>query len=113
MPRMRIDDRDISDAEVFSRLLDHFPDMIQSVDDDGNIVFANQTASQLLGYTQDELITMNIRDIYAEEVLAALETGFKDLKKKGDKRVESVLKHRDALLLQESLQERRRRRRSL
>lgn len=95
MPRMRIDDSDIPDADVFSRLLDYFPDMIQSVDEDGNIVFANRTASSLLGYDQDELLTMNIRDIYAEEVLAALETGFKDLKKKGDKRVESVLKHKD------------------
>jgi len=95
MARMRIEETDIPDAEIFQILLDNFPDIIQSVDDDGNIVFINRMAEKLLGYTRDELLGMNIRDIYAEEVLAALETGFSDLKEKGDYSVESIIRAKD------------------
>lgn len=89
---MRIENTEIHEADIFRILLDNFPDMIHSIDDQGNIVYTNRTASTLLGYSGDELAKMNIREIYAEEVLPALEMGFKDLKQKGDKRVESILK---------------------
>ncbi len=92
---MRIQDIEIRDADIFEILLDNFPDMIHSIDDDGNIVYTNKTASTLLGYSSDELLQMNIREIYAEEVLIALEKGFSDLKQKGDKNVESLLKAKD------------------
>jgi PAS domain S-box-containing protein len=52
-------------------------------------------AEKLLGYTRDELLGMNVRQIYAEEVLEALETGFSDLKKKGDYSIESLIKAKD------------------
>lgn len=89
---MRIDQVDIHQADIFEILLDHFPDMIHSIDEKGNIVYTNKTAETLLGYTVEELLQMNIRQIYADEVLEALEKGFKDLKQRGDKMVESVLK---------------------
>jgi len=92
MALMRISSIEIKDANIFEILLDHFPDMIQSVDQQGNIVYVNRTAERLLGYTQQELTGMNIRQLYAEEVLPALEKGFSDLKKTGDKSVESLLK---------------------
>ena len=95
MSRMRINEQDIPDADVFKILLDSFPDMIHSVDDDGTIVFTNQTATKMLGYSRQELLGMNIRQIYADEVLDELDKGFKDLKKRGDKRVESILKTKD------------------
>ena len=92
MTRMRIDSTEISDANIFETLLDNFPDMIHSIDQDGQIVYTNKTAERLLGYTVQELLTMNIRQIYAEEVLKDVEKGFSDLKQKGDKTVESLLK---------------------
>ena len=92
---MRIKDIEIRDADIFEILLDNFPDMIHSIDDQGNIVYTNRTASTLLGYSGEELLQMNIRDIYADEVLQALEKGFTDLKQKGDKNVESLLKAKD------------------
>ena len=95
MSRMRIQDIEIRDADIFEILLDNFPDMIHSIDHEGNIVYTNRTASNLLGYTGEELLQMNVREIYAEEVLIALEKGFSDLKQKGDKRVESILKAKD------------------
>lgn len=95
MSRMRIDKTEIRDADIFEILLDHFPDMIHSIDDDGNIIYTNRTTEILLGYTQDELSSMNIRQIYADEVLKDLERGFLDLKERGDKAVESLLKAKD------------------
>ena len=95
MTRMRIDNVEITQAQVFEILMDNFPDIIHSVDDEGNIVYTNRAAEKLLGYTHDELIGMNIRQLYAEEIQAALAKGFRDLKATGQKRVESLLQARD------------------
>lgn len=92
MSRMRINKVEIRDADIFEILLDNFPDMIHSIDPKGNIVYTNRTAERLLGYTREELMSMNIRQIYADEILEALDRGFADLKKEGDKSVESLLK---------------------
>jgi len=91
MSRMRINQIEIRDADIFEILLDNFPDMIHSIDEQGNIVYTNKTTEQLLGYSRDELLTMNVRQIYADEVLEALNRGFTDLKERGDKTVESLL----------------------
>ena len=93
MSRMRIDKIEIRDADIFEILLDSFPDMIHSIDDDGNIVYTNKTAERLLGYSRDELLGMNIRQIYADKILKDMEVGFSDLKERGDKNIpESWLK---------------------
>ena len=91
MSRMIIEDTEIQNADIFEIILDNFPDIIHSVNEDGNIVFTNRAAAALLGYTHDELLGMNVRQIYAPEILEAMESGFTDLKAKGDKRVESLL----------------------
>lgn len=95
MTRMRIHEIEIRDADIFEILLDSFPDIIHSIDEDGNIVYTNRRAESLLGYTREELLSMNIRQIYAEEVLEDVERGFSDLKERGDKSVESLLKTKD------------------
>lgn len=96
MSRMRIDKIEIRDADIFEILLDSFPDMIHSIDDDGNIVYTNRTAERLLGYPREELLGMNIRQIYADKVLKDVEIGFSDLKERGDKNIpESWLKTKD------------------
>jgi len=96
MSIMRIDKIEIRDADIFEILLDSFPDMIHSVDDDGNIVYTNRRAESLLGYTKEELLSMNVRQIYADDVLESLEKGFSDLKERGDKTVpESFLKSKN------------------
>lgn len=95
MSRMRIQEIEIPDADIFKILLDNFPDMIHSIDDDGNIVYTNKSAENLLKYTKEELLSMNIRQIYADEILEAVEKGFTELKERGDKTVESLLKTKD------------------
>ena len=96
MSRMRVNNTEIADAQIFEILLDNFPDMIHSVDEDGNIVFTNKRAETLLGYAHDELLSMNVRELYHEDVLNAVDSGFDDLKKTGDAWIpESFLKAKD------------------
>lgn len=88
-------DRVTIPANILPVLIEKFPDMIHSVDTEGRIVYANQTATRLLGYSLPELLSMNIRQIYADEILPAMERGFKELKESGSKNVESLLKAKD------------------
>lgn len=94
MSKMRIGGRDIDNAHVFEIVLDSFPDIIHSVNDAGNIVFTNRKAEELLGYTKAELLTMNIAQLYADDIQADVAKGFKQLKEQGGQRVESALKDR-------------------
>jgi len=91
MSRMRINKLDIKNAEVFQIVMENFPDMVHSVNEAGEIVFANKQAEVLLGYTRAELYNMQVNDIYTDEIKKQLESGFIDLKQNGEKRVESVL----------------------
>jgi two-component system NtrC family sensor kinase len=53
-------------------------------------------ASLLLGYTHDELMAMNIRQLYPQEILEAVEEGFKEVKLyAGEKRIESQFLAKD------------------
>ena len=81
--------------KTFDLLVEHFPDMIHSVDADGNLVYVNRAATELLGYTVDELRGLNIRRLYPPEILEAVEQGFRDVKQVGEKRVESLLMAKD------------------
>lgn len=95
MARMRIEDLEIRDADIYRIVLDNFPDIVHSVDQDGAIIYANKAAAEVLGYSNHELLAMNIHDLYAPEVRTDLERGFLELKQQGDKFVETVLLHRD------------------
>ena len=68
MNMMRIGNQNIITDDIFAIVIENFPDMIHSVDEDGQIVYANAKAENLLGYSRDELRKMNIRDLYAEEI---------------------------------------------
>ena len=96
MTKMKINGREIKDADVFETIVEHFPDIIHSVDREGNILFTNRKAVEMLGFSRDELLSMNIRQIYADEILEQVEKGFSELKERGEKRaIESLLKDSD------------------
>ncbi len=97
MSRMRINEREVEDADILRTVLFNFPDMIHSVDDNGQIVYANRASERMLGYTVEELMEMNVRQIYADEILPEVEKGFASLKRHGEKRVESLLKDRNGV----------------
>ncbi len=99
MSRMRIDDKEIINTDVFQSLIDHVRDMVHSIEKAGNIVSANHTAESLLGYTREELLSMSIQEIYPHEIIDAVQECFKSLKQRGDFRVESILKAKDGQLI--------------
>lgn len=77
-------DRIRENAEMFEQLLERHPDAIQSVDSDGHIIYANATASQLLGYTREELLGMHISQLYAPELMSLVKSGFLRLQREGE-----------------------------
>lgn len=98
MTKMRVNDNIIADANVYEILLENFPDMIHSVDESGSIIYVNKKAADLLGYTRRELLSMNVREIYADSVLKDMDKGFSDLIKCGDKKIpESLFKSKPGI----------------
>lgn len=64
-------------------LLDNMPDVIQSVNANGSIVFVNKRATELFGYTKEELLSMMIDDLYAPDFWKDVGMGFQKLIKEG------------------------------
>lgn len=88
------------DESIFEQIVEHFPDIIHSVDNEGLIVSTNRFASNLLGYSRDELLGKSIYDIYPKEIADQVKVGFEDLKKTGFKdRVESKLETKDGTII--------------
>ncbi len=53
--------------------IDHAADAIFWIGSDGQLIFVNQTACKVLGYTEDELLSMTVDDIdpsYSKEICA-------------------------------------------
>ncbi|MEE9610528.1 MAG: PAS domain-containing protein, partial [Desulfatiglandales bacterium] len=84
---MRIKDKNIRTSNIFEVIIENFPDIIHSLDSEGNIIMTNIKAESLLGYTQEEMLGMNISQIYDDEILEDVEKGFESLKKTGEKSV--------------------------
>ncbi len=55
--------------ENYRNLLDLAPDAFFQGDEKGNIIMANKKATQLTGFTKDELLTMNMRDFFLPSIL--------------------------------------------
>ena len=73
------------DGGIFEQIVEHFPDIIHSVDSNGIIVSTNEIAVSLLGYSKEELIGKSIYDIYPQDMRDNVKKGFEQLKKEGFK----------------------------
>lgn len=73
------------ETDLFHEVFFNFPDMIHSVDDDGHIVAFNKKATELLGYTPEELYGKIVFEIYAPEIRDNVRAGLNELKKHGQK----------------------------
>jgi PAS domain S-box-containing protein len=87
-------------VNIFEGIFENFPDMIHSVDAAGKIVATNRKATDLLGYTKEELIGMSVFDIYPKSISEAVRIGFEELKRDGVKeRIESKLLAKDGTII--------------
>jgi PAS domain S-box-containing protein len=69
MERRRIGGADKSPIEVLRQMpalvvLDRLPVAALAVAGDGSIVFANRACAEMLGYTQDELTSLQFRELF-------------------------------------------------
>lgn len=88
------------DSNIFEQIVDNFPDIIHSVDKSGVIVQTNKTASELLGFSREELIGKNVLDLYADDIREQVIQGFEELKLRGMKdRIESRMKTKDGRMM--------------
>ncbi len=83
--------------EKFKTITENSPDAILLVDKKGNYVYANQATSDLLGYTVEELLKSNIKNIEGEDDYRK-EIFQKVLKNKKYQR-ETMIKRKDGSLI--------------
>jgi PAS domain S-box-containing protein len=81
--------------QLSARLLDSTADSIMAFDLEGNVVYLNEIAWQLRGYTRDEMMAMNLRDLDTPESGAAIEARVKELMQKGSAIFESAHRRKD------------------
>jgi len=74
-------------------------DGISVVDMEGNILKVNQAASIMSGYSKEEMVGMNIRDLEAMETPREITEHIKRFVKKGSDRFETKLRRKDAQIV--------------
>ena len=79
-------------SSIFEQIVESFPDIIHSVDNEGRIISTNRAAEDLLGYSKSEMLGMSVFDIYPKHIASKVKAGFQQLKVDGFKsRIESQL----------------------
>jgi PAS domain S-box-containing protein len=93
--RKRLEERLLRGKYDSKAILDGASDAIFITDAAGRYQYVNQQATQLLGFSRDELLGMGISDITPETDLAATHVLFEQLLKTGALRYEPMLKRSD------------------
>ncbi|MBI5021968.1 MAG: PAS domain S-box protein [Ignavibacteriales bacterium] len=73
-----------------ANLLDAANDSIILHDFDGNLIYVNEAACKLRGYTRDEIMKMNLQDLMTEKYRKIFPPRLRELREKGSIRVESA-----------------------
>ncbi len=69
-------------GRTFLIRLDHFPDAIALVDGKtGNLMMGNNALCEMLGYTENEILSLNVLDLYPEASLALLRESYARVKR--------------------------------
>lgn len=69
----------INSEEKYKSLIEQASDAIFINDINGDFLEVNESACKMLGYTKEELCTMNVRDLYLEDDLSIRPIMFKEL----------------------------------
>ncbi len=78
------------DLQQRAMLLDAAYDSIIAYDPEGKIIYANETACSLRGYTKEEMLAMNMRQLVPPEELPRLDERQKQLAEQGELSSEAV-----------------------
>ena len=82
-----------------AELLDSASDMMFLRNFDGATVYVNETACRIMGYSREELMKMNVRELVTPEYASSIETQIKELMKKGSLMFESAQICKDGSVL--------------
>jgi PAS domain S-box-containing protein len=89
-------ERGLKDSEEhFRRLFEFSNDAVFIYDFDGKLIDVNKKASDMLGYSRDELLAIPFLELQAENELGQSKTAFKTSAKTGSLRFESTLQKKD------------------
>jgi len=81
--------------ERYRKYVENSPYGIFVEDDEGNYLEVNKKACEITGYSEKELLDMNIRDMYDQKILDEVKNNFKTLKEKGKVRLELPFVRKD------------------
>lgn len=81
--RKHVEEALTASEDRYRDLVEHSQDLICTHDLDGYILSVNPFAEHSLGYSTDDLLQMNLRDILAPEVHSALDKYLTDIKENG------------------------------
>ena len=93
--RQRAEDWLMVNSKATRDMVECTPDAIFCIDRQGHCQYANRRASQLLGYTYDELISMSIVETTLDADQTKIRHLFRQLQRTGTMRCELLLKHRN------------------
>lgn len=83
----------------YKALIEQAVDGIIMVDDSGKIILVNEAISNMLGYSRDELITLNIADTYPEQERLFAVQHLSKVKETGQVRIERRMRKKDGTLI--------------
>lgn len=81
--------------ERYRMVLENAADAVLVANPEGDFIYANQKAGQLLGYGIDELLTLNFRELVPDDLVEIAITQFAQLKQHGHVLAEGRMKRRD------------------
>jgi PAS domain S-box-containing protein len=84
---------------IKNHLLENSIDSIFLDDFDGNILYANETAARSIGYSRDELLSLNFRQLMTPEYARNMKRHVKELLKKGYTTFESARYRKDGSIV--------------
>ncbi|MFH2056944.1 MAG: PAS domain S-box protein, partial [bacterium] len=93
--RKRAEEELSASEEKFKTIAESSPDAIFVADRQGNYVYTNRTASELLGYSTEELATMSIVDVSRQDQIEETKKSFAELLAMGKMFVEIDLVRAD------------------
>lgn len=85
--------------EKFRTLFESSSDAIFILDMNGNFIDVNRTAHESLGYTRQEMLSMNVSQLYATEFAAGIPERITEISKEGKAVFEAVHTRKDGSLM--------------